>query len=205
MCSLRIDRMTAEGTTPTTTTTTGMPSWAKKSILIAVGVLALVIAYFILAAFLPRWWSIRVGNLSDQAFSKGILWGLTFGTLCTLVPLLLFTVAWAVRKRRGGKVVAIIALVLAVATAIPNLLTLSIVLGGNNASHAGERTLDTEAPGFRGASLVGAVIAIVLFALLTFVVVQGQRRRAQKRLNAATTNPAASETGQGTTGALPPS
>lgn len=166
---------------------TGRPSWVNKAILITVGVVGLIIAYFVLAAFLPRWWSIRVGNLADQAFSKGISWGLTFGVMCTLLPLLLFSAAWAVRKKRGGKITAIVAVVLAVVTAFPNLLTLSIVLGGNNAAHAGERTLDTEAPGFRGATAVGAIIAVILFAALTFLAVRAQNRRAQKRLDKAAT------------------
>ena len=184
--------MTAEGSAPagsgTTPTATGRPSWVNKAILVVVGIVVLVIAYFVLAAFLPRWWSIRVANLSDQAFSKGIFWGLVFGLLGTLLPLLFFTAAWRVRKRRGGKFTAIVSIVLAVATAVPNLLTLSIVLGGNNAAHAGERTLDTEAPGFRGATALGAIVAVVLFAALVFLVVRGRRRRAQKRLAAGTPN-----------------
>jgi len=48
----------------------------------------LVIVYFILAAFLPRWWAERIGELSDKGFARGITWGLFFGGLCTLVPLL---------------------------------------------------------------------------------------------------------------------
>lgn len=187
--------MTGDGTTEegktAATTTTGRPSWVNKAILVAVGLVALVIAYLILSAFLPRWWSIRIANLSDQAFSKGIFWGLVFGIVCTLVPLLFFSAAWGVRKKRGGKVTAIISIVLAVVVAIPNLLTLSIVLGGNNAAHAGERTLDTEAPGFRGATALGAIIAVVLFAALTFFVVRGRRRRAQKRNAAADPTPSA--------------
>ena len=70
-----------------------------------------------------------------------------------------------------------VAVILAVVTAIPNLLTLTIVLGTSNAAHAGERTLDTSAPGFRGATALGAIIAVVLVALLVFVVVRRSRRR----------------------------
>ncbi|MFF2028266.1 hypothetical protein ACFVW2_41680, partial [Streptomyces sp. NPDC058171] len=43
------------------------------------------------------------------------------------------------------------------------VLTLSVVLGGNSAAHAGERIMDVDAPGFRGASLAGAIIGVVLF------------------------------------------
>ncbi|MDJ0392997.1 permease [Rhodococcus sp. G-MC3] len=181
--------MTIDGTT-SVPANTGRPGWVNRAILIAVGAVALIIAYFVLAAFLPRWWSIRVGNFSDQAFSKGIFLGLVLGIACTLVPLLLFFAAWSVRRKRGGKVSAIIALVIAVVVAIPNLLTLTIVLGSNNAAHAGERTLDTEAPGFRGATALGAVIAVVIFALLVFLIVRARRSRTQKRLAGSADAPA---------------
>ncbi|MGA9869998.1 MAG: permease [Rhodococcus sp. (in: high G+C Gram-positive bacteria)] len=177
--------MTAEGTSPAPTTS-GRPAWVNKAIVVAVAAVALVIAYLILSAFLPRWWSIRVANLSDQSFTKGIAWGLAFGVVCTFLSLAFFTAAFAVRKRRGGKITAIVALILAVVAAIPNLLTLTIVLGSNNAAHAGERTLDTEAPGFRGATALGAVIAFAAFALLAFVIVRSRRRRAAVRRGAAT-------------------
>lgn len=54
-------------------------------------------------------------------------------------------------------------LIVAVIVALPNLLTLSVVLGGNSAAHAGERIMDVDAPGFRGASLAGAIIGVVAF------------------------------------------
>lgn len=177
--------MTVDGTSPSSTTDSGRPKWMTKAIVIAVGVVALVIAYLILSAFLPRWWSIRVANLADQTFTKGIFWGLTFGIVCTMIPLALFTAAWLVRKRRGGKIGAIVLSILALLAAAPNLLTLSIVLGSSNAAHAGERTLDTEAPGFRGATVLGFIVAIALFAFLAFVIVRARRRRAQKRLEAS--------------------
>ena len=42
----------------------------------------LVIAYFILAAFLPRWWAQRIASLANGSFSAGIAWGLLFGLVC---------------------------------------------------------------------------------------------------------------------------
>ncbi len=57
----------------------------------------------------------------------------------------------------------IVLLILGVLVVLPNLLTLSVVLGGNSAAHAGERIMDVDAPGFRGASLAGAIIGVVLF------------------------------------------
>lgn len=72
---------------------------------------------------------------------------------------------------------------LALVAALPNLMTLTIVLGGSSAAHAGERVLDVDAPGFRGASLTAAIVAGVLFALLVFLVVRRKYRthRAAKR------------------------
>lgn len=167
--------MTADPTMPAPSTSSA--NWKRRAILVGAGIVLLLIAYFILAAFLPRWWSLRVEELADRTFTKGILWGLLFGIVCTFAPLVFFWSAWSVRKGRAGKQLAIGSVVLAVVTAIPNLLTLTIVLGTSNAAHAGQRTLDTSAPGFRGATALGAIIAVVLVALLVFVVVRRNRRR----------------------------
>ncbi|WP_305093983.1 hypothetical protein [Prescottella sp. R16] len=153
-----------------------MPAWAKKTIWVAVIVAALVIAYFVLAAFLPRWWSQRVASLADGSFGRGIAWGLLYGVVCTAVPLLLFALAWRSRRRTHAKIWVLASLVLGVVVAIPNLLTLTVVLGGSSAAHAGERTLDVSAPGFRGASLWGAIIGVALFAVAVFL-----QRRYRKR------------------------
>jgi hypothetical protein len=112
------------------------------------------------------------------SFSKGIGWGLVYGGLCTAIPLFLLLLATLVWRRRAGKVIAGAAGVLAVLIAIPNLMTLSIVLGGNNAAHAGQRILDVDAPAFRGASVVGAIAAAIMFLLAVFVVLRhGWRRK----------------------------
>ncbi|WP_051918421.1 hypothetical protein [Prescottella defluvii] len=153
-----------------------MPPWTKKAIWAGVILAALVIAYFVLAAFLPRWWAQRVGALASGSFSQGIAWGLLYGSLCTAVPLLLFYLAWRSRRRTHAKVWVIAFLVLGIVVAIPNLLTLTVVLGGNSAAHAGERTMDVDAPGFRGASLWGAIIGVLVFAAVVFLDVRYRRR-----------------------------
>ena len=160
--------MTTPETSPATTAP-GMPPWAKKAITIAVAAVVLVITYFILAALLPRWWSQRIASLADGSFSGGIAWGVMFGLVCTLVPLLFFRAIWQVRKRKHARVMQISALVLGVIFALPNLLTLSIVLGNSSAAHAGERVLDVDGPGFRGASVLGAVIGVALFLGIIFL------------------------------------
>ncbi|OYD68199.1 hypothetical protein [Rhodococcus sp. OK302] len=160
--------MTTPETSPATTAP-GMPPWAKKAITIAVAAVVLVITYLILAAYLPRWWSQRIASLADGSFSGGIAWGVMFGLVCTLVPLLFFRAIWQVRKRKHARVMQISALVLGVIFALPNLLTLSIVLGNSSAAHAGERVLDVDGPGFRGASVLGAVIGVALFIGIVFL------------------------------------
>src|SRR5690606_18890886 len=72
--------------------------------------------------------------------------------------------------------------VLALIFAIPNLMTLTVVLGGNNAAHAGERIMDVDAPAFRGASLAGAILAVLIFLPVVYLVVRrGWRRRAEAK------------------------
>ena len=164
----------AADTTPTSTT------WRYRLFALLGVAVVLVIAYFILAAFIPRWWAQRVAGIAGHgSFAKGTGFGLTIGLLCTLVPLLLLLLGTVMWRRRGGRFVAGAAVVLAVVLALPNLMTLTIVLGGSNAAHAGERILDVDAPGFRGASLIAAIVAAVLFAALVFMVLRrrfGARR-----------------------------
>jgi hypothetical protein len=162
-----------------TASKSGMPSWFKRVILFASLGAVLVIVYFILAAFIPRWWAERVGELSGGRFARGITWGLFFGGLCTLVPLLLVLLAVLVWHKRGGRVIAGIADLLALLFALPNLMTLSVVFGGNSAAQAGERIMDVDAPGFRGASLVGAIVAVPVFVGVVVLTIQYRRRGRQ--------------------------
>lgn len=115
------------------------------------------------------------------SFAKGIGWGLVYGGLGTAVPLFLLLSAVLVWRRRAGRFLAGAAVVVATLAAIPNLMTLTIVLGGSNAAHAGERILDVDAPAFRGASLVGAIVAALVFlAVVGLVLLRKWRRRHPK-------------------------
>ncbi|MFD4367209.1 hypothetical protein [Rhodococcus sp. NPDC058521] len=171
--------MTTGDPTSSATANTGMPAWAKKAIGITVLVIELVIAYFILAAYLPRAWAQNVGSLAGGSVAKGVLWGLVFGVLCSFVPLLLFQGAWMTIPRRRFKPVQIGLVALGVIVMIPNLLTSSVVMGDNNAAHAGERILDVYAPGFRGATLVGVILGVLLFLAVAAITVTYRRRRAE--------------------------
>jgi uncharacterized membrane protein (DUF485 family) len=173
----------------------GMKPWLKKTITVVATLLVLVITYFVLAAFLPRWWAQRIAGLAEGGFSRGILWGLLFGILCTAIPLVLLVWVWQVRGWKFGRGVQIALTVLALVVAIPNLMTLSVVLGGGNAAHAGERIMDVDAPGFRGASLVGAVIGVLVFVLLVVTTVRYRKRGKDLRAARADLERKASETG----------
>ncbi|MFC6014496.1 permease [Nocardia lasii] len=163
--------------------------WRNRAILVLAVIVVLVIAYFILASFIPRWWAQRIANTVHGSFSSGIWWGLVYGLVFTLVPLLLLVFAVRVWKRKGGKFIAGASVIIALVAATPNLMTLTIVLGGSNAAHAGERVLDVEAPAFRGANLVGAITAAALFVLL--LALMGKRGIDRRRATKAAEKPKA--------------
>ncbi|WP_405162381.1 permease [Nocardia sp. NBC_01499] len=166
------------------------PAW-KTWAIGGLAVLAILfIAYFILSAFIPRWWAQRIAEMVNGSFAKGIGWGLVFGGVCTVIPLFLLLFALRVWRRRAGRFMAGAAAVIAVLVAIPNLMTLTIVLGGSNAAHAGQRILDVDAPAFRGATLAGAIAAAAIFlAALALIVVRWWQRRHPKRQAAQTPPP----------------
>jgi MFS family permease len=140
----------------------------------------IVVLVFIGAAFLPRWWSHVIGGQVNGSIAVGVILGLFYGFLFTFLPLL--ALRWALRRRRSlnfwiGAVMVMILL------AGPNLLTLGIVLGHGNAAHAGERTLDVDAPAYRGAVLAGAIAAVLVFVFGEYVF--RSRRRGKRELENA--------------------
>ncbi|WP_067467568.1 permease [Nocardia amamiensis] len=154
----------------------------RTRIIVGAAILALLASsYFLLAAFIPRWWAQRVGSMVGGSFAKGIGWGLFYGGLCTVVPLFLLLFAVLVWRRKAGRFLAGAAAVVAILFAIPNLMTLTIVLANSSAAHAGERTLDVDAPAFRGAALAGAIVATVLFLLAVGLLLLRKWRRTRQR------------------------
>jgi hypothetical protein len=93
--------------------------------------------------------------------STGIVLGLFYGFAFTILPLLILWFAFHKRRPWRHWLAWFVA---SLVFALPNLLTLGIVVGVGNAAHAGERTLDVKAPGFRASSLIGAVTAAVVVA-----------------------------------------
>lgn len=137
--------------------------------------LALVVVVLIGAsAFLPRWWSHRIADQANGSFTSGIGLGLFYGFAFTLLALV---VLWFGVRRITSWKGRLILLGAALLVASPNLLTLGIVLGPGGAAHAGERTLDVDAPGFRASSLIGAVVAVVV--VFSVGLLLGSRRRSR--------------------------
>lgn len=155
------------------------PPLRRRLILVGVTVVVVVVAYFIGAATLPRWWAHRIGDQVDGSMAAGIGLGLFYGVVFTFVPLFILT--FALRRRRSWKARGWLAAA-AVVLALPNLLTLGIVLGTGSAAHAGERTLDVEAPDFRAATLAGAIIALLGVLGVRYLMLS--RRRAKDRESA---------------------
>ena len=117
--------------------------------------------------------------------------GLVYGFVFTFLPII--AIVLILRWRRTWKTI-IAALAIGILLALPNLMTLSIVVGSGSAAHAGDRVLDVEAPAFRGGSLVGAVVAVLVVSLIVYLAVSRRRahrtaRRARSDLEKATTPP----------------
>ncbi len=156
------------------------PSWERRLVIGGAVLLAAVILFLIGSAVIPRWWSHRIGDQVGQSSASGVGIGLFYGSVFTFLPLLVLWLAF--RHRRPWKVwAAMVAAALLAAT--PNLLTLGIVVGTGDAAHAGERTLDVEAPYFRGATAVGALAAAIVFAALQYGLWTRRRgKRTERRL-----------------------
>ena len=155
-------------------------SRSLRNLFIGGAVLVLLALTWLLGVtVIPRWWAQRVGNRVDGSLTAGSVMGVMVGAVFTALPLL---VIWlGIRYRRSWKR-AIGVLLVALLLASPNLATLGIVFGNGNAAHAGERILDVDGPGFRGGSLVGAVLAVIVLAFVGYLALsRGRFRRRSDR------------------------
>jgi hypothetical protein len=175
------DASQATGRTPAPSSEGGREvNWGRRIVVGGILLLVAVVLFFIGSAFLPRWWSHRIGDQVGGSTASGIGLGLFYGFVFTFIPLL--ALWFAFRKRRPWKV-WLLMLAGVIVLAAPNLLTLGIVIGTGDAAHAGERTLDVEGPYFRASSLIGAIGAAGVFAVLWYILYTRRRsKRTEARL-----------------------
>jgi len=149
-------------------------SWSRRLVVAAVVVGGVLLLGLLASATIPRWWAQRIGDQVDGSLVTGTLVGLFYGFVFTALPLIVLVAV--LRWHRTWRAI-VMAVVFAVLLAIPNLLTLGIVLGRGNAAHAGDRILDVEAPAFRGASLAGALVAVAFAVFVGYLLVSRDRAR----------------------------
>lgn len=137
-----------------------------------------VITYFILANFLPQWWAQRIAERVSGRFSSGIWVGFTLGFASTLIPIICLILA-VINRGKLKNIPTLGFVVLAVLTAIPNLLTLSIVFGRTDGAYRGQYILDVNGPGFRGGGVWGAILAAVVGAIVGYYIWRFRRRGKQ--------------------------
>jgi hypothetical protein len=153
-------------------------NWGRTALWIAGIAVVLLVAGLVASATVPRWWAHRIGDQVDGSITQGTLLGLFYGFVFTLLPLVVIVLL--LRWRTTPRTIAV-ALALAILFALPNLMTLGIVIGRGNAAHAGDRVLDVEAPAFRGGSLAGALLAAALVGFVVYLVVSRRRAHADAR------------------------
>ena len=165
-----------------------MVNWPARIILAVVALLVLFIAYFALAAILPVWWANVIRDQVQGNLGAGILAGMFYGSVFTLVPLV---VAWQATRKAIKWPWKIALILLAVVLATPNLLTAAIMISNSAAAHNGQRILGTEATWFPLWTQISAVAAILIFVvgliLWTNWRQRGKKVRAFKKADAERT------------------
>lgn len=145
-------------------------SWQRRVATWVLVGLVLVVLWLIGAAIIPRWWAHRVTDVTRSRLVVGGLFGFFIGFVFTIVPLGALAAAIRFRSQRRTWKGWITWLVVAAVLALPNLMTLGIVLGNGKAAHDGDRILSVDGNGFRMWSLIGAVVAGVAALALFYVV-----------------------------------
>ena len=154
-------------------------NWGRRALWIGGVLVVVVLAVLIASATVPRWWAHRIGDQVDGSITQGTLLGLFYGFVFTLVPIAV--VVLILRWRRTWRSVVVRPRRRRSSSRCPNLMTLSIVVGRGNAAHAGDRTLDVDAPAFRGGTLAGAILAALLVAFIAYLLVSRDRARSSER------------------------
>ena len=153
-------------------------NWGRRAIWAGAVLVVVLLGGLIASATVPRWWAQRVGDQVNGSITQGTLLGLFYGFVFTLLPIAVLVLI--LRWRSTWRWV-VFAVALAVILALPNLMTLGIVVGRGNAAHAGDRILDVEAPAFRGGTLAGAILAGVLVGFVAYLLVSRGRAWSSER------------------------
>lgn len=160
------------------------PSWLRTSAMVVGALLLIALLVLVAATTLPSWWASTVGRQVDGVAAAGILWGLAYGVVFTLVPLVLVMLAvrarWHWKIRLGIGIGALLVL-------LPNLLTLAVSLGATENTRAARTVLAVQAPNFRGATLIGVLGTAMLgagVALLVYRMTASRRELAALRQQA---------------------
>lgn len=166
-------------------------NWGRRAVWVGAGLVLFVLAVLVTSATVPRWWAHRVGDQVDGSITQGTTLGIVYGFVFTFLPIV--AIVLILRWRRTWKTIGA-ALAIGIVVALPNLMTLSIVIGRGNAAHAGDRILDVEAPAFRGGTLAGAVVAGLIVFFIAYLLVSRDRAqtnatRARNELREAATPP----------------
>ena len=166
-------------------TTSDGPGWQsvgaprpdrKRQLIVAlVAIVAIVLVLLFGVYVLPRWWAGVIANRVRGSLTAGVVLGVLLGGVLTLAALVVAALAFHrhVSWRRRALVLGA-----ALVIAAPNLITLGIAFGRGGGARSGRLKLDANGDGFRGASLVGAVLGVVAFVGLRYLLAS---RRAQKR------------------------
>ncbi|MCE3286972.1 MAG: hypothetical protein K0S64_578 [Gaiellaceae bacterium] len=153
-------------------------NWGRRAFWAGVVVALVLLGGLIASATVPRWWAQRVGDQANGSITQGTLLGLFYGFVFTLLPIA--ALALILRWRTTWRWV-VFALAVAVILALPNLMTLGIVLGRGNAAHAGDRILDVEAPAFRGGTFAGTLLACALVGFVLYLLISRGRARSDEQ------------------------
>jgi hypothetical protein len=147
--------------------------WLSRLILwLAAAVLGLALVV-IAGAYLPGRWADLVAEVVAANWTAGVLGGVAFGVVFSVLPLLVLRSAvrrhhrWPARLVRLGD---------AVLLAVPNLLTLGVVSRGGRDGEAARAVFDVRAPGFAWGTLIG-VMAGTALVVISWALLAGRRRR----------------------------
>ncbi|HEY8699533.1 MAG TPA: hypothetical protein VIM08_01020 [Arthrobacter sp.] len=152
--------------------------WPARIILAVVALLVLVIADFALAAILPVWWANVIGNQAQGNPGTGILLGMFCGFVFTFIPLV---VAWQATYGAVRWPLKFALLLVAVALAVPNLLTAAIMISNSAAAHNSQRILGTDATWFPLWTQISAAATVVVFVVGALLWTNWRQRGKQVR------------------------